>query len=129
MQQIAAVILEPEYDLPLTFSADAAVYVVGRSSGEGNDRMDVKGDYRLTDTEVRDILQLNNRYGRFMLVINSGGPVNLSDVMEVRNILVLSQLGVETGRALAGLLLGKETGDGSLSPTLSPKKLSEEPSL
>ena len=119
---MGAVILEPEYDLPLTFGADAAIYVVGRSSGEGNDRLDVKGDYRLTDTEVRDILELNSRYNRFMLVINAGGPVDLSKVMEVGNILVLSQLGVETGRALAGLLLGKLYPSGKLTTTWAPYK-------
>lgn len=119
---MGAVILEPEYELPLTFSADTAIYVVGRSSGEGNDRLDVKGDYRLTDTEVRDILALNSRYERFMLVINAGGPVDLSEVMEVRNILVLSQLGVETGRALAGLLLGKLYPSGKLTTTWAPYK-------
>ena len=119
---MGAVILEPEYELPLTFGADAAIYVVGRSSGEGNDRLDVKGDYRLTDTEVRDILALNGRYERFMLVINAGGPVDLSEVMEVRNILVLSQLGVETGRALAGLLLGKLYPSGKLTTTWAPYK-------
>lgn len=119
---MGAVILEPEYELPLTFGADAAIYVVGRSSGEGNDRLDVKGDYRLTDTEVRDILTLNSRYKHFMLVINAGGPVDLSEVMEVRNILVLSQLGVETGRALAGLLLGKFYPSGKLTTTWAPYK-------
>ena len=119
---MGAVILEPEYELPLTFGADAAIYVVGRNSGEGNDRLDVKGDYRLTDTEVRDILTLNSRYERFMLVINAGGPVDLSEVMEVRNILVLSQLGVETGRALAGLLLGKLCPSGKLTTTWAPYK-------
>ena len=119
---MGAVILEPDYELPLTFGADAAIYVVGRSSGEGNDRLDVKGDYRLTDTEVRDILALNGRYERFMLVINAGGPVDLSEVMEVRNILVLSQLGVETGRALAGLLLGKLYPSGKRTTTWAPYK-------
>ena len=119
---MGAVILEPEYDLPLIFGADAAIYVVGRNSGEGNDRLDVKGDYRLTDTEVRDILALNSRYERFMLVINAGGPVDLSEVMEVGNILVLSQLGVETGRALAGLLLGKLCPSGKLTTTWAPYK-------
>ena len=119
---MGAVILEPEYELPLTFGADAAIYVLARSSGEGNDRLDVKGDYRLTDTEVQDILTLNSRYERFMLVINAGGPVDLSEVMEVRNILVLSQLGVETGRALAGLLLGKLYPSGKLTTTWAPYK-------
>ena len=119
---MGAIILEPEYDLPLDFGADAAIYVVGRSSGEGNDRLDVKGDYRLTDTEVRNILALNNRYKHFMLVINAGGPVDLSEVMEVRNILVLSQLGVETGRALAYLLLGRLYPSGKLTTTWAPYK-------
>ena len=119
---MGAVMLESEYDLPLTFGADAAIYVVGRSSGEGNDRLDVKGDYRLTDTEVRDILELNSRYERFMLVIGAGGPVDLTPVMEVRNILVLSQLGVETGRALAALLLGKLCPSGKLTTTWAPYK-------
>ena len=119
---MGAVILEPEYELPLTFGADAAIYVLARSSGEGNDRLDIKGDYRLTDTEVQDILTLNSRYERFMLVINAGGPVDLSEVMEVRNILVLSQLGVETGRALAGLLLGKLYPSGKLTTTWAPYK-------
>ena len=57
-----------------------------------------------------------------MLVINAGGPVDLSEVMEVRNILVLSQLGVETGRALAGLLLGKLYPSGKLTTTWAPYK-------
>ena len=119
---MGAIIPEPEYDLPLDFGADAAIYVVGRSSGEGNDRLDVKGDYRLTDTEVRNILALNNRYKHFMLVINAGGPVDLSEVMEVRNILVLSQLGVETGRALAYLLLGRLYPSGKLTTIWAPYK-------
>ena len=119
---MGAVILEPEYELPLSYGADAAIYVVGRNSGEGNDRLDVRGDYRLTDTEVRDILALNSRYERFMLVINAGGPVDLSEVMEVRNILVLSQLGVETGLALAALLLGKLCPSGRLTTTWAPCK-------
>ncbi len=117
---MGAVMLEPEYNLPLIFSADAAIYVIGRISGEGNDRLNEKGDYRLTDTEVRDIFLLNSKYKKFMLVINAGGPVDLSEVMEVRNILVLSQLGVETGRTLANLLLGKTYPSGRLTTTWAP---------
>lgn len=119
---MGAVMLEPEYELPLNYDADAAIYVLARSSGEGNDRLDQKGDYRLTDAEVRDILLLNEAYDKFMLVLNTGGPVDLSEVAQVRNILVLSQLGVETGRALAGLLLGKLVPSGRLTTTWAPYK-------
>ncbi|MBQ6146491.1 MAG: glycoside hydrolase family 3 C-terminal domain-containing protein [Clostridia bacterium] len=108
---------EPEYDLPLTGSGDAAVYVLSRNSGEGSDRDPVPGDILLTASEIRDILALNQRFGRFMLVLNVGGPVDLGPVMEVGNILLLSQLGVETGAALADILLGRANPSGKLTTT------------
>jgi beta-glucosidase len=112
-----AVMMQPEYIIPLDYSASAAIYVVSRISGEGNDRLPEKGDFKLTDSEVRDILALDRAYDRFMLVINAGGPVDLSPVMGVGNILVLSQLGVETGAALADILLGKAYPSGKLATT------------
>lgn len=114
---MGAVMKQPEYIIPLDYSASAAVYVLSRISGEGNDRLPEKGDFKLTDSEVRDILALDSAYDRFMLVINAGGPVDLSPVMEVGNILVLSQLGVETGAALADILLGKAYPSGKLATT------------
>ena len=56
---------------------------------------------------------------RLMLVINAGGAVDLSEIGEVENILVLSQLGVETGAALADILLGKQNPSGKLATTWS----------
>ncbi|MBR3374505.1 MAG: glycoside hydrolase family 3 C-terminal domain-containing protein, partial [Firmicutes bacterium] len=108
---------EFDYDLPLDAEGDAAVYVVARISGEGNDRSPKPGDVKLSKTEVRDILELNKKFDKFMLVINAGGVIDLSEVMEVRNILVLSQLGVETGDALADILLGKTNPSGKLATT------------
>ena len=114
---MGAVMPEPDYDFPLDFSADAAIYVLSRISGEGSDRKPVAGDVLLTDSEVRDILALDARYKRFMLVLNTGGPVDLSPVKDVGNILVLSQLGSEMGRALADVLLGRANPSGKLSTT------------
>ena len=108
---------EPEYDLTLDAEGDAAIYVLSRNSGEGNDRAPVAGDILLTPSEIRDILALNQRFDRFMLVLNVGGPVDLSPVLEVGNILLLSQLGVETGAALADILLGKANPSGKLTTT------------
>lgn len=114
---MGAIIPEPEYNIPLDFRGDAAVYVLSRISGEGSDRSPVKGDIYLTDTERRDILELAEKYEKFLLVINAGGPVDLSGIESVRDILVLSQLGVETGSALADILLGKTYPSGKLSTT------------
>ena len=115
LSAMGAVMPEPEYDLPLDGEAGAAIYVVSRISGEGSDRMPVKGDLLLTDSEVRDILALNKRFARFMLVLNVGGPVDLSPVQSVGNILLLSQLGAETGSVLADILLGKAVPSGRLA--------------
>jgi len=108
---------EPEYDLPLDGEGDAALYVLSRNSGEGSDRDPVPGDILLTESEIRDILALNRKFRRFMLVLNVGGPVDLGPVLEVGNILILSQLGVETGAALADILLGKANPSGKLATT------------
>ena len=117
IEGMGAVMPEPEYVIPLEGKGEAAVYVLSRNSGEGNDRQAVKGDILLTDTEVLDILALNEKFERFMLVLNVGGPVDLTPVLSVRNILLLSQLGVETGRILAEILIGKRYPSGKLTTT------------
>ncbi len=119
MEGMGAVMPEPEYNLPLDGEGDVAVYVLSRISGEGNDRNAEAGDIKLTATETRDILTLQQKYKKFMLVLNVGGAVDLSPVMEVQNILLLSQLGVETGTALADILLGKANPSGKLTTTWS----------
>ena len=116
---MGAVMPEPDYSIPLDYSADAAIYVLSRISGEGSDRKPIAGDVLLTPTEIRDIQVLNERYERFMLMLNTGGPVDLSPVKDVGNILVLSQLGSEMGNALADVLLGKANPSGKLATTWS----------
>ena len=107
----------PEYEIPLEGAGNTALYVVSRESGEGADRAPVKGDIMLSDSEVRDIKALNSKYEHFMLVLNVGGPVDLSEVSDVENVLVLSQLGIETGDALADIVTGKANPSGKLTTT------------
>ena len=118
MLAMGAVMPEPDHDLPLDGQGDTAIYVLSRISGEGNDRV-VEGDVKLCASEKRDILALNEQYEKFMLVINTGGPVDLSEVAGVRNILVMSQLGCESGHGLADILLGKQNPSGKLTTTWS----------
>lgn len=109
---------EPEYDFPIEAEADVCIYVLARNSGEGSDRQIKKGDYLLTDDEVRDIHRCNEKYAKFMLVLNVGGPVDLSPVMDrVENILLLGQLGTVTGDVLADIVLGKSNPSGKLTAT------------
>lgn len=122
MAGMGAVMPEPSYDLPLDGAGDTAVYVLARISGEGSDRNPVPGDLLLTETEIRDILSLQTHYKKFMLVLNTGGPVDLTPVLSVENILVLSQLGTETGSVLADILLGKAAPSGRLTTTWSSRE-------
>lgn len=110
---------EPEYRLPLDGEGDTAVYILSRISGEGSDREAVPGEIMLSQTEKRDILACSRKYRNFMLVLNVGGVVDLTEVRDVGNILILSQLGVETGNILADILLGKSVPSGKLTTTWS----------
>ena len=111
----------PEYDYKLSLDfeqeADIAIYVLARNSGEGTDRREIEGDVYLTKTEIRDILYLQDKYKKFMLVLNVGGVVDLSPLKRVSNILLLSQLGIVTGDILADIILGKSNPSGKLTTT------------
>lgn len=122
VEGMGAIMPEPEYTLSLEGEGDVAVYVLSRISGEGNDRNDIPGDILLTETERRDILTLHNQYDKFLLVLNVGGPVDLTPVLEVKNILLLSQLGTDTGTVLADLILGKAYPSGKLTTTWAAKE-------
>ena len=123
MVGMGSVMLEPEYAIPLDVETGtdpgAAVYVLSRTSGEGSDRSPEAGDLKLTHTEIRDILALNARFERFLLVLNVGGVVDLSPLDDVANILLLSQLGACIGDAFADVLLGLTYPSGKLATTWS----------
>ena len=121
---MGSVMPEPEYSIPLDVDAgtapETAVYVLARTSGEGSDRTPEAGDLRLTDTEIRDILTLNERFEKFLLVLNVGGVVDLSPLGDVGNILLLSQLGATIGDAFSDVLLGRAYPSGKLATTWVP---------
>jgi len=108
---------EPEYDLPLQ-KEDLSVYVLSRVCGEGSDRRDIKGDFRLTDSEVRDILTLAKQSEKFLLVLNTGGVVDLGPAAEeVNNILLLSMPGMSVSESFTDVLMGRKNPSGKLTAT------------
>lgn len=112
--------LEPDYDINIDSSskADVAVYVLARNSGEGTDRRNELGDIKLTNTEEKDIITLAKNYKNFVLILNTGGLVDISGVKDkVPAILLLSQLGSATGEAAVDVLTGKSYPSGKLTMT------------
>lgn len=101
--------------------AVAAVYVISRISGEGKDRRREEGDYYLSKREYSDILYLDQKNIPIILILNAGGPVELTDILQragnIRAVLNISQPGQEGGRAVADVLLGNVTPGGKLTTT------------
>lgn len=116
IEGMGAVMPEPEYEIPLEQRCNTAVYVLSRVCGEGSDRKVIPGDVRLSESEKRDILALQAMYPVFLLVLNVGGPVDLTPVADqVEDILLLSQLGTETADVLVDILLGAAYPSGKLT--------------
>lgn len=99
---------------------DTCVYVLSRQSGEGHDRRDEAGSYRLTTVEEDNIRLCAQRYKCFVLVINTGAPIDLSpldDIPGINAVVYMNQLGMEGGNALAAVLTGERSPCGKLAVT------------
>lgn len=101
--------------------AAAAIYVISRISGEGKDRRRAEGDYYLSLKEQEDILYLNQEDIPIVLILNTGAPIELTDIMKkaenIRAVLNISLPGQEGGHAVADILFGKTTPGGKLTAT------------
>ncbi|MBT2658368.1 glycoside hydrolase family 3 C-terminal domain-containing protein [Bacillus sp. ISL-18] len=115
----------PSNVLTAAKSANTAVYVVSRNSGEGADRTATKGDYYLTDIELANIKAVAANFEKVIVVLNVGGTVDTSFFKTVNkeipngidSLFLMSQGGMEGGNALVKLLNGTVTPSGKLSDT------------
>ncbi len=101
--------------------ASAAVYVVSRISGEGRDRRLTEGDYYLSRKEREDLCRLDRANIPIVLVLNTGAPVELAELLDstenIRAVLYISLPGQEGGHAVADVLLGQASPGGRLAAT------------
>ena len=100
--------------------ADAVVYIISRNAGEGADRKLIGGDYYLTERELSDLCFLNEQGTATVLLVNAGGPVELTEVSaweNVKAIVYMAQAGQEGGNAVADILSGRVNPAGKLTAT------------
>lgn len=100
--------------------SEAAVYVISRFAGENKDIKCDAGDYYLTDSEMADLEALNDMKIPTVLLVNTGGPVELTKVSEleyIKAILYIAQAGQEGGNAVADVLCGDVNPSGKLTMT------------
>lgn len=107
---------------------EVSLYVISRTSGENHDREQGKGKFSLTDSEIRDIIYLEEHSKKFLLVVNTAFAIDLSPVLDkVNNILLLNYLGSVTSETLYSIVVGESYPSGKLSSTWD--KLENYPTL
>lgn len=100
--------------------ADTAIYVLSRIAGENKDRKDEAGDYFVTAEEKALISQICEAYKNVVLVINTGGLIDLAfteELPNIRAILQFMQAGQEGGNAFADVISGKVSPSGKMTDT------------
>lgn len=98
--------------------AGYAFFILSRVAGEGADRFAAQGDYFLTQYEEKLLEDICTYYENVVVVINTGGLVDLSFMDKYSNIKALIQTvqaGMEGGNAFADLISGKVTPSGKMT--------------
>lgn len=103
--------------------SDCAVIVIGRSAGEDRENKLEEGSYYLTEDEKSLIKRVNSSFKKTVIVLNIGSIIDMSWEKELLKndsaILIPWQGGMESGNALADVLLGKQEPSGKLTDTIA----------
>ena len=97
--------------------AEAVIYVLSRTSGEGADRRDAPGDYYLTAAENDELTTLCAWGKPVVVLLNVGGVIDLSflDTLPIAGLVLMGQAGCDSGRAAADILSGAVNPSGRLT--------------
>lgn len=100
---------------------DAAIFTLGRTSGEFYDRKQ-ENDFLLTTEELNEIKAISNAFRAqnkpFIIILNIGGVIETVSWKNYADAIVLAwQPGQEAGNAIADIITGQVTPSGKLTTT------------
>ena len=107
-----------EEDIKIS-DTDIAIFVISRNSGEGADRKNEEGDYKLSKAEITILDTLRKAYGKLIVLLNVGGVIDTTYLksMGLNSLMIISQTGAVTGHVAADLIMGRAVPSGKLSTT------------
>ena len=101
-------------------ACDTAIFVISRDSTEGRDRKPEKGDYYLTDEEEYNLNYITDNFSKVIVLLNIGGVIDMTRLKHrpgVSAILLVGQVGNQTGDIVADAITGKTNPSGKLVDT------------
>lgn len=131
-EPVSEMMVTPELAKTMAEKSDMALITIGRNAGEGQDRTDTEGDFRLTVTEkemMKNVTEAFHAKGKKAIVVmNVAGVVEVASWRDVPDaILVAWQPGQEGGNSVVDVLSGKVNPSGKLAVTF-PISYSDAPS-
>jgi len=105
-----------------------ALVFLGRQWGEMMDLRDIPGEYRPTAAELALLRAARANFGRVIVILNTGGPIEMDwlNAIDVDAVLFTGYAGMLSARALVELLDGRVNPSGHL-PDTWPWRWSDNP--
>jgi beta-glucosidase len=121
--------ISPEMIEKASKSSNAALFVIGRLSGEENDNVNEKGSYRLSDEEEELLTHLCSHFKKVCVILNTGNIIDMSfmDKYPISAVLYVWQGGQEGGNGIVDVLCGEVSPSGKLTDTI-PYHIEDYPS-
>lgn len=99
--------------------SETAIFVIGRSSGEDRESLLKEGSYYLTQTEKDILKSLRANFKKLVVLLNVGSLIDMSCFDCADALLIVWQLGMQMGRAVANVLWGKANPCGRLAQSIA----------
>lgn len=104
-------------------NSHSAIVVIGRAAGEDRENKLEQGSYYLTDTEIKMLDLVTANFNKVTVIMNCGNIVDMAWTEKygdkITALVYAWQCGMESGNALANVLMGKTTPSGKLPCTIA----------